>query len=189
MLTARAVSFDMQCDHANQVESVTSNCLKCSKPDACLLLITLLWLAGWTSLSAANDIQSAENSIPQEEPIPGPLDGMTFTGALGPDGKPKDIPDSFVFENGTFVSKECELRCKYPARPYFVRSNGERIDFISETKCPYKDAKITWRGTVEGDRIKGKSTWVVKRWYWTVENTFEFEGTLTNKPASTVSTE
>ena len=179
----------MQRDHVNQVESVMSNCLQCSRLGACLLLITLLRLAGWTSLSASSDIQSAENPVPQEESIPGPLDGLTFNGALGPDGKPKDIPDTFVFENGTFVSKECELRCKYPARPYFVRSNGGRIDFISETKCPYKDAKITWRGTVEGDRIKGKSTWVVKRWYWTVENTFEFEGTLTNKPASTASTE
>ncbi|WP_418320654.1 hypothetical protein [Piscinibacter sakaiensis] len=117
--------------------------------------------------------------------VPGPLDGKTFRGALGPDGKPKDTPDVFVFENGTFVSKECELRCKYPARPYFVRGDGDRMEFISETRCPYKDARITWRGTVEGDRIRGKSTWVVKRWYWNVENTFEFEGRLV--PADTSS--
>ena len=187
--TAKALSFDMQRDHVKQVESFTSDCMQSSKVDACLLLIILVWLAGWASLSAASNIESAENPVLQEKPIPGPLDGMTFTGALGPDGKPKDTPDSFVFENGTFVSKECELRCKYPARPYFVRSNGDRTEFISETECPYKDAKIIWRGTIEGDRIKGKSTWVVKRWYWTVENTFEFEGTLTNKPASTASTE
>ena len=115
----------------------------------------------------------------------GPLDGMIFEGALGPSGKPKDTADSFVFENGTFVSRECELRCKYPARPYYVRSNGDKTEFISETQCPYKDAKIVWRGTVDGDRIKGKSTWVVRRWYWTVENTFEFEGKLVSDSAST----
>ncbi len=120
-----------------------------------------------------------------EEAVQGPLDGMVFEGALGPDGKPKDISDSFVFANGTFVSKECELQCKYPARPYYVRVNGNKTEFISETQCPYKDAKIVWRGTVEGDRIRGKSTWVVRRWYWTVENTFEFEGKLVSGPAST----
>lgn len=163
--------------------------MKSSNLTTCCILITFLALAGWTSLSGASDSSSTENPAPLEESIPGPLDGMIFSGALGPDGKPKDIPDSFVFENGTFVSKECELRCKYPARPYFVRTNGNRIEFISETKCPYKDAKITWRGTIEGDRIKGQSTWVVKRWYWTVENTFEFEGQLVNKTASTASTE
>ena len=154
-----------------------------------LISIAILASATWAFLSRASDSNSVNSPTSQEEIIPGPLDGMTFSGALGPDGKPKDIPDSFVFENGTFVSKECELRCKYPARPYFVRTNGDRIEFISETKCPYKDAKIIWRGTIEGNTIKGKSTWVIKRWYWSVENSFEFEGKLASKPAATVITE
>lgn len=110
--------------------------------------------------------------------IAGPLDGLTFVGALGPSGKPKDTADRFVFENGTFVSKECELRCEYPARPYFTRVDGDRIEFISETRCPYKDATIVWRGTVENGRISGHSSWMARRWYWTVETTFEFEGEL-----------
>lgn len=121
--------------------------------------------------------------------VRGPLDGMIFSGALGPDGQPKDTADVFVFENGTFVSRECELRCEYPARPYFVRVVGDKTEFISETQCPYKDAKIIWRGTVEGDRITGKSTWVVNRWYWTVENTFEFEGKLVPADSSLTATE
>ena len=138
-----------------------------------------------SSTGAGSDSTVSGSGTADNNPVvSGPLDGMTFVGALGPDGKPKDIPDSFVFENGTFVSRECELRCKYPARPYFVRINGGKTEFISETQCPYKDAKIVWRGIVEGDRIKGKSTWVVKRWYWTVENTFEFEGRLVSGPAS-----
>jgi hypothetical protein len=129
------------------------------------------------------------NSSSTQEFIPGPLDGMIFSGALGPDGHPKDVPDSFVFEDGSFASKECELRCKYPARPYFVRKNGAKTEFISETKCPYKDATITWRGTIEGDTIKGKSTWVVKRWYWTVEKTYAFEGKLVKNPGSNTGTD
>lgn len=154
-----------------------------------ILLGVTLGLAGGLQISAANE--SSPNSItPESETaVPGPLDGLTFSGALGPDGKPKDTADVFVFENGTFVSKECELRCKYPARPYFVRINGSKTEFISETQCPYKDARIIWRGTVEGDRITGKSTWVVKRWYWTVENTFEFEGRLVERDTGPAKTE
>ena len=140
-------------------------------------------------ISAASGDGSNPTATGTEKSVPGPLDGLTFQGALGPDGKPKDIADIFVFENGTFVSKECELRCKYPARPYFVRFNGSKTEFISETQCPYKDAKIVWRGTVEGDRIKGKSSWIIKRWYWTVENTFEFEGKLVENRLTSAITE
>jgi len=154
-----------------------------------LIILVTLAAGGWSFQMHAAGSDAAANDATSPESGTGPLDGMKFIGALGPDGKPKDVEDSFVFENGTFVSKECELRCKYPARPYFVRQNGTKTDFISETKCPYKDAKIIWRGTVEGDTIKGKSTWVVKRWYWTVENTFEFEGKLVESSTSTASSE
>ena len=154
-----------------------------------ILLSIILSLASGLQTSVANEESSGTITPDLEETVQGPLDGLTFRGALGPDGKPKDIPDVFVFENGTFVSKECELQCKYPARPYFVRSNGSKTEFISETQCPYKDAKIVWRGIVEGDRIKGKSTWVVKRWYWTVENTFEFEGKLVENNIGSANTE
>ena len=164
--------------------------MRSSKINVYLISIAVFALAtGFTISGATNSSSSVNSTSIEEKMIPGPLDGMTFTGALGPDGEPKDTPDSFVFENGTFVSKECELRCKYPARPYFIRTNGNRTEFISETECPYKDAKIIWRGSVEGDTIKGKSTWVVKRWYWTIENTFEFEGKLVKNPASKASTE
>ncbi len=108
----------------------------------------------------------------------GPLDGMSFAGAVGPDGKPKDVADRFVFSNGTFVSKECELRCKYPARPYSVEKSDGNIAFSSKTKCPKKDATIVWRGTVSGDTIQGVATWTVRRWYWTFEKKFEFSGKL-----------
>ncbi len=150
-----------------------------------LVILVTIAAGGWPSQMNAAGSDPAKNDATRLESGTGPLDGMKFIGALGPDGKPKDVEDSFVFENGTFVSKECELRCEYPARPYFVRQNGTKTEFISETKCPYKDAKIVWRGTVEGDTIKGKSTWVVKRWYWTVENTFEFEGKLAESSSRT----
>ena len=123
----------------------------------------ILGSSGAVTCSIASEKEQQTNRI-------GGLDGRSFVGALGPRGKPKDVEDRFVFVNGTFVSKECELKCKYPARPYFVRKVGDKIEFISETKCPYKDATIVWRGTVEGDKIRGVSTWTVKRWYWTIRS-------------------
>jgi len=146
-------------------------------------------LAAVSMLGSISASGSESNSAEDAKIAAGPLDGLVFEGALGPDGEPKDTLDTFVFENGTFVSRECELRCKYPARPYFVRVNGNRTEFISETKCPYKDARITWRGTVEGDRLKGKAIWLVKRWYWTIEDTYEFEARLIPDPAASANTD
>ena len=118
-----------------------------------------------------------------------PLDGMSFKGGVGPYGQPHDVEDRFVFANGEFVSKECEQRCEYPARPYFVRKAGDQIEFISETKCPYKDATIVWRGTVQGDKIEGVATWTINRWYWTVEKKYEFSGSLEQSVTPLASTD
>jgi len=111
----------------------------------------------------------------------GMLDGMSFSSKLGPAGKPADVDDILVFQNGMFVSKECEIRCNYPARPYYVRPLGDKIAFISETRCPDKDAKIVWRGTVDQEKIQGVYTWTISRWYWTVEKEFWFSGNLTQQ--------
>jgi len=127
-----------------------------------------------------HNISSMEHMAPVGDT--GPLDGMEFVGNLGPEGKPKDVEDRFVFSAGTFVSKECELRCDYPARAYFIDESDHGTEFVSNTRCPHKDAKITWHGTVNGDLISGTATWTVRRWYWTVTNRFEFEGQLEEKP-------
>lgn len=117
-----------------------------------------------------------------EKPGSGALDGMTFAGQLGPSGAPADVDDQWVFENGMFVSRECERRCNYPPRAYYSRQVRGATEFMSVTQCPDKDATIVWRGTVEGRSIKGVATWTVERWYWTIEKTFAFEGELTASP-------
>ena len=150
-------------------------------------VVVAFFAAGLVSLSGPTDPVRAGGSGIEQLQGEGPLDGMTFVGELGPYGEPKDIVDKFVFANGAFVSKECELRCKFPARPYFVRKKGSATEFVSETKCPYKDATIIWRGTIEGATITGVSTWTVKRWYWTIENRFEFSGKLLDQPTPVAS--
>lgn len=106
------------------------------------------------------------------------LDGMTFIGTMSPIGDSGVVNDSFVFKNGMFFSTECDKRCGYPARPYSVRQLGDKVEFTSESQCLYKDAKIVWNGTVQNGTIKGVSHWTVKRWYWTIEKEYQFEGTL-----------
>jgi len=133
---------------------------------------------GWLLLSPAAMPVQAENVDSADVAGSGFLDGMSFAAELGPLGKPADLEDTLVFANGTFVSTECEKRCQYPARPYFIRHVGDKVEFVSETECPYKDAKIVWRGTVEDGTIKGVFTWTTVRWYWTIEKEFAFEGTL-----------
>jgi hypothetical protein len=140
------------------------------------LLVVLT--GGWLVFSPAATLVQAENLDTADVGDSGTLDGMTFSAELGPVGKPADVKDTLVFANGTFVSTECERRCGYPARPYFVRQVGDGIEFISETRCPDKDAKIVWRGTVDDGTIKGVFTWTTVRWYWTIEKEFSFEGTL-----------
>ena len=114
----------------------------------------------------------------------GVLDRMTFVGHVGTSKNPTRSKDTFVFDKGLFVSKECERICKFPARPYFVREIADGTEFISETQCPYKDSKIVWRGTFKDGQIRGSSTWTSKRWYWTVERELVFEGTLAEQSAS-----
>ena len=61
-----------------------------------------------------------------------------------------------------------------------IEADGvDKTEFISESHCLYKDAKIVWRGTINGDTLKGVSSWTVKRWYWTIERNLIFEGTIT----------
>jgi hypothetical protein len=155
-----------------------------------LIVFALNSLGYFYNLAASGAAEPAATSTGNTEvTVSEPLDGLGFRGAIGANGQAKDIQDLFICENGNFVSKECELRCQYPARPYVVRQNGNRIEFISETRCPCKDATIVWRGIVAGDRLTGPSTWNVKRWYWTVEISFEFEGRLVEAPPANTSTE
>jgi len=114
----------------------------------------------------------------------GVLDRMTFVGHVGTSENPTYSEDTFVFDKGLFVSKECERICKFPARPYFVRETADGIEFISETRCPYKDSTIVWRGTFKDGKVRGSSTWTSKRWYWTIERKLVFNGTLSERSAS-----
>jgi len=160
------------------------------KPLRSLLALVGLFsvlVAGTFALTGPAPVPQANLQVTAELQGSGALDGMIFKGKLGPMGQPADVEDTLVFANGLFLSSECERRCNFPARPYFVRNINDGIEFISETRCPDKDATLVWRGTIENDVIKGEFTWVSSRWYWTYEKTFWFEGVLSEEAASTQS--
>ena len=94
-----------------------------------------------------------------------------------------DVNDALVFKDGPFVSTEGEKNGDYPARPYFVRHVGDKVEFNSETRSPYKDAKIVWWGTVDNGTIQGVFAWTISRWYRELEKDFWFSGTLAGQAA------
>lgn len=146
------------------------------------LLIAAL-AGGWVWLSQATQPSRQEIIGTPSLAGSGVLDGLTFISELGLAGKPADVNDRLVFQNGLFVSTECDRRCGYPAQPYFARHVGEGVEFVSNARCLHKDASIVWRGTVEEETIRGTFTWTVHRWYWTIEKEFWFEGKLVKSSA------
>jgi len=152
---------------------------------ALAFIVCLLVLAGGWFL-AANPAKSARTRItqPAQPGGSGILDRMTFSGKVTVNGKPLDVIEKWVFAHGTFESTECALRCNYPRAPYFVRRLGDAIEFVSESQCLDKDAKIVWRGMVDGGTVKGTMTWTISRWYWTIKRKFHFEGALTERTAA-----
>lgn len=112
------------------------------------------------------------------------LDGKSFETRLGPMGEPADVDDLLVFENGQFVSRECERSCGYSKVEYWVRAQADGVQMRADVPCADSGAVMYWRGTVRGNEIEGSFTWVNKRWYWTFEKEFWFEGRLveTNQP-------
>lgn len=110
--------------------------------------------------------------------IAGSLDGMTFIARMGPSGKPADVEDSLTFSDGMFVSAECVRRCGYPPAPYYTRRVGAGTEFVAESTCVENDATMSWRGTIEDDKISGLVVWTAERWYRTIEKSFWFEGRI-----------
>ena len=156
-----------------------------SKSEKLLLASTRIWLVvlaislfvtGIDNTRAGNMQRQDSPTITVDLPR-GPLDGQSFTGEFGPIGKAADGTDSWVFQNGSFLSKSC-LECGFPQSVYSSESGPGVVDFTTTTSCPVSDAEIVWEGTVKNGKIEGVFTWTKKRWYRTVQKRFWFKGRL-----------
>lgn len=146
-------------------------------------LFAVLVLAAVAVMASASSEDLVPAAVPGQPGEAG-LDGRVYRVRLGPEGGTLDVTDHLTFDQGLLLSEECLRRCNYPARPYFLRRSSGVVEFISETRCPGKDAWITWRGRVHEDgRIEGHFTWRVERWYWSVEKRFRFDGVVTDETA------
>jgi len=147
-------------------------------------LIALAIVGGtWVALGPATAVENAPRSAEFSDPAGlGQLDGQRFDTEMGQLGQPPDVVDFVQFDQGLFLSKECEDRCNFPASAYFARDVDGGTDFIVEAYCPTKSTTMAWRGSIRGDTITGTVEWTASRFYWTVTRTLEFNGTRSALP-------
>lgn len=85
------------------------------------------------------------------------LDGQTFVGESGVNGKEKGEPEQIIFKDGTLRSTPCD-KYGFGAAPYKATLGEGGIDFEAETVSP-KEGKIHWKGRVNRDNLTGTFVW------------------------------
>jgi len=94
----------------------------------------------------------------------GPLDGKTFVVETGEKGKSGGDKDTLTFKDGNFHSVGCD-QYGFGDGSYTAIVNGDSIRFEAVTTSPTK-GKMTWKGTVQGDKIEVGYVWVdASHWY------------------------
>ena len=94
----------------------------------------------------------------------GSLDGKTFAVETGEKGKSGGDKDTLTFKDGNFRSAGCD-RYGFGDGAYTSTVNGDAIQFEAVTTSPTK-GKMTWKGTVNGDKIAVSYVWVdASHWY------------------------
>ena len=98
------------------------------------------------------------------ESASGVLDGKTFAVETGDKGKGADDKDTLIFRNGKFRSVGCE-KYGFGDGSYTTTAQGDTITFVAEIKSE-KKGRISWEGTVRGDKIDADYVWTDKsHWY------------------------
>ncbi len=94
----------------------------------------------------------------------GSLDGKTFVVETGEKGKSGVDKDTLTFKDGNFRSAGCD-QYGFGDGAYTSTVNGDSIRFEAVTTSPTK-GKMTWKGTVQGDKIEVGYVWVdATHWY------------------------
>lgn len=138
-------------------------------------VIASLLIPGWLTL--AEPAWPAGGQEEASSPVPaGPLDGLTFDGRYGPKEKPRDRPDTLRFEGGWFWSEDCSRHGFGPA-PYWVRFEGANIRFSAVLESA-DNGTLAFEGVVRGPEMAATVTWRKKRWYWSIDQQFAYEGSL-----------
>lgn len=103
------------------------------------------------------------------------LDGVTFRGQAGEQGKGDHHEEEIRFEGGLFRSPRCEKWGFQPAR-YTVKKEGDFYHFA--VTLPSSDrGTLEWKGTITGNAATATFRWLHKRWYWNIDREYWFKGT------------
>ena len=94
----------------------------------------------------------------------GVLDGKTFVVETGEKGKSGGDKDTLTFKDGNFRSAGCD-QYGFGDGAYTSSVKGDSIQFEAVTTSTTK-GKMTWKGTVTGDKIEVAYVWVdASHWY------------------------
>jgi hypothetical protein len=114
----------------------------------------------------------------------GPLDGFRYSAWIvcddGSRAASEPLVDTLLFERGEFSSAIC-VRYNFKPSEYWVRQDGEAIEFLAELNSP-TDGRMIWRGTVRNGELEGTMRWIRKRWYRTLDVTHTIHGTVEAAP-------
>jgi hypothetical protein len=115
-------------------------------------------------------------AVSQVEGSSGILDGKKFVGPTGEIGKKADHNDTLSFREGKFISASCE-QYGFESSYYKTTIDGDVIHFEAKT-ISSTHGSIVWNGTLKGDIIEVTYRWTKKRWFWTIERSYWFKGSL-----------
>jgi hypothetical protein len=87
----------------------------------------------------------------------GVLDGKTFVGETGEVGKTKGEAEEIDFRDGTFHSKPCDAY-GFGRAPY-TAVTSEGVTRFEALTTSAKEGRMSWRGTVSGNRLDGIVVW------------------------------
>ena len=112
----------------------------------------------------------------------GRLDGLRFIGTFAPENENAGRRDTLFFSDGHFWSAIC-VPCGFSPGVYWVRGVGDAIHFRGRMESPERGT-FTFIGVVHDGRLSAKIHWRKKRWYWSLERDFHFEGKAVGAPVT-----
>lgn len=106
------------------------------------------------------------------------LDGKSFFIQAELDNGAEGETDTLVFEDGRFMSMDCETYCNFGFSEYRTWIDGDAIHFTTVAKCPTAPHTVVWHGWIVDDQITVDMSWTTRRWYWTHQITGTGSGSL-----------
>jgi hypothetical protein len=104
----------------------------------------------------------------------GLLDGKSYSGQNGEQGKGPDREDILYFKDGMFISESCH-KYNFKSGKYKAWQEGPKTHFKAVTVSP-SHGQLAWQGTLIDGKMSATFIWTKERWYWDIHREYWFEG-------------